>query len=136
MDNSLPSELYVFFAAFYGTLILFTLFYMYILSRIFRKAGQPAWAAWVPVYNNVIYCRITGKPDWWALLYFIPMVNMVIGVLCSLSLAERFKKDMGFTIGLILVPFIFLAILAFDDSRYLQDDPNRLQGLDNVLDAQ
>ena len=31
---------------------------------VFKKAGEPGWAAIIPVYNILIAVKIAGKP-WW-----------------------------------------------------------------------
>ncbi len=45
--------------------------------RIYKKAGQPGWAAVIPFYNIVIWLRIISKPGWWLILLFIPVVNII-----------------------------------------------------------
>ena len=32
------------------------------LWKVFAKAGQPGWAAIVPIYNAVVLLQITGRP--------------------------------------------------------------------------
>ncbi|HUG89954.1 MAG TPA: DUF5684 domain-containing protein, partial [Planctomycetaceae bacterium] len=32
--------------------------------KTFTKAGEPGWAALIPIYNVVVLCRIAGKPEW------------------------------------------------------------------------
>jgi hypothetical protein len=89
------------------------------LWKVFVKAGQPGWAAIVPIYNIVILLQIVGRPVWWVILMLIPCVSLVVAILVMLDLAKCFGKSQGFAIGLILLGFIFVPILGFDDSRYL-----------------
>jgi hypothetical protein len=86
--------------------------------RVFTKAGQPGWAAIIPIYNTIILLRVAGKPWWWFLLLFIPIVNIVIMIMAWVGVAENFGKGMGFVIGLIFLPFIFTLILAFGSATY------------------
>ena len=86
--------------------------------KVFDKAGQPGWACLVPIYNLVVMLQIAGKPIWWLILFCIPLVNFVAGILVTLSLAKSFGKDVGFAIGLILLGVVFFPILGFDDSTY------------------
>ncbi|MCK5785143.1 MAG: signal peptidase I [Candidatus Sabulitectum sp.] len=86
--------------------------------KIFTKAGEPGWASIVPIYNAVLLMKIAGKPGWWVLLMFVPIANLVVMVLMNIGLAKNFGRSDGFIIGLILLPYIFLAILGFGDSRY------------------
>jgi hypothetical protein len=32
--------------------------------KVYEKAGQPGWAAIVPIYNFYIMLKIIGKPTW------------------------------------------------------------------------
>lgn len=86
--------------------------------RIFTKAGRPGWASIVPLYNVWVLLRITGKPGWWLILMFVPLVNIVIGILETVELAKVFGKSGGFAAGLIFLPFIFYPMLAWGDAQY------------------
>jgi hypothetical protein len=94
-------------------------FYSYCLGLIFRKAGQPLWAGFVPLYNTYIVLKIIGRPGWWLILFFIPIVNIVIGIIVYFDLAKSFGKGVGFGLGLFFLSFIFIPILAFSDAQYL-----------------
>lgn len=85
----------------------------------FSKAGQPGWASIVPIYNLYILIKIAGRPDWWLLLFFIPIVSLVIDILISIDIANNFGKGAGFGIGLVFLPFIFFPILAFSDAQFV-----------------
>ena len=86
--------------------------------KVFTKAGEPGWAAIVPIYNLIVLLKIAGKPAWWFLLMIIPFVNIVIALMVCISLAANFGKSAGFGVGLFLLGFIFGPILAFGDARY------------------
>lgn len=86
--------------------------------KIFEKAGQPGWAAIIPIYNKLIMLRIVGRPDWWIVLVFIPPVNVGVSVLLNIVLAKVFDMEEIFAVGLILLPFVFHPILAFGDAQH------------------
>lgn len=86
--------------------------------KVFEKAGQPGWAAIIPIYNLYILLKIAGKPGWWMILFIIPIVNYVFIIWTYNMVSKSFGKDEGFTIGLVLLGFIFWPILAFSDARY------------------
>lgn len=86
---------------------------------VFTKAGKPGWASIIPIYNIIVLLDIVGKPWWWILLMLIPLVNIVILIIVNHNLSLSFGKDIGFTIGLILLSFIFMPILAFGDAEYI-----------------
>jgi hypothetical protein len=86
--------------------------------KVFTKAGEPGWAAIIPIYNFVVLLKICGRPWWWLLLLFIPIVSLVILIMVYHDLSKAFGHGVGFTIGLILLGIVFLPILAFGDSQY------------------
>ena len=88
------------------------------LWKVFVKAGQPGWASIIPIYNIIVMLQITDKPLWWVILFFIPIANIIIPILVSIAIAERFGKGAGFGIGLAFLGFIFYPILAFSDAQY------------------
>lgn len=100
---------------FYIAIIVFLIAAMW---KVFVKAGQPGWAAIVPIYNIYIMLQIAGRPGWWLLLMFVPFVSIVIGIIVSLDIARNFGKSTGFGIGLILLGPIFFPILGFGSATY------------------
>ncbi len=86
--------------------------------KTFEKASRPGWGAIVPFYNVYLMCLIGGKPGWWLLLAFIPLVNVVAWLLVCLGIAENFGKTEVFAVGLWLVGFVFFPILGFGDALY------------------
>jgi hypothetical protein len=87
--------------------------------KVFVKAGQPGWAAIVPIYNAIVLLQIVGRPLWWIALCMIPLVNIVIAVLVMIDLAKSFGKDAGFGLGLTFLGFIFFPMLGFGSARYM-----------------
>lgn len=87
--------------------------------KVFEKAGQPGWAVLIPFYNFYILLKIVGKPEWWLLLLFVPIVNIVIGIYVVHLLSKSFGQGLGFTLGLIILSFIFYPILGFGDAEYI-----------------
>jgi hypothetical protein len=101
---------------FYMAIIVFAILVQW---KIFTKAGKPGWASIIPIYNILVLLEIVGKPWWYLLLLFIPVVNIVILIMVMIALAKVFGKDSGFAVGLIFLSIIFMAILAFGDAKYL-----------------
>ena len=87
--------------------------------KIYEKAGHEGWKAIIPIYNIYILLKIVGKPGWWLILLFIPIVNYVFLVWTYNMLSKSFGKDEGFTIGLIFLGIIFFPILGFGSAQYL-----------------
>jgi ABC-type transport system involved in cytochrome c biogenesis permease component len=89
--------------------------------RLFDKAGYPGWASIVPFYNLYIMLKVADKPGWWlVVILFAPVINIVFSIIMYVAIAQNFGKGGWFAVGLILLPVIFLPILAFGDARYLE----------------
>ncbi len=87
--------------------------------KVFVKAGQPGWAAIVPIYNAIVMLKIAGRPVWWIILFLIPIVNFVVAIIVSIDIAKAFQKGTGFGVGLALLGFVFYPILGFGDATYV-----------------
>ncbi len=88
--------------------------------KTFEKAGQPGWAAIIPIYNLYTLMKVAGRPGWWFLLYFIPFVNIVISIVVAIDVAHSFGKDTLY--GILLLWFfqiIGFLILGFSDAEYV-----------------
>ena len=99
--------------------ICYTVYTILIIAawwKIFSKAGQPGWAAIIPIYNWIVWCKIVGRPAWWVLLLLICFP--IFFIILSIDLAKSFGKGVGFAIGLILVSIIFFPILGFGSATY------------------
>ena len=115
MDDSFGSFGMIFWIA----CLAVTVFYIASMWKIYTKARQPGWASLIPIYNAVVLHQMVGKPIWWVILYFVPIVNIVIAIIVTHALSLSFGKGVGFTVGLILLGFIFYPILAWSDAQYL-----------------
>lgn len=119
----------------FGLLVIGLVFVMIAgMWKIFEKAGQPGWAAIVPIYNMVIMLEIVKKPWWWLLLMIIPYVGLIWSIWTYNLLSKSFGKDEGYTIGMIFLPFIFIPMLGFGEAQYIH---NRIEApRDNdILDS-
>ena len=104
-------------------MLAFVVFMIASVWKVYTKAGQPGWTAIIPIYNTFVMLRIIGKPWWWFIGLLIPLVNFVVAILICVELAKVFGKGIGFAIGVILLPFIFLPILAFGSATYTRPPP-------------
>jgi hypothetical protein len=62
--------------------------------------------------------QIAGKPIWWIVLFFIPVVNFVVAIIVSIDVAKNFGKGTGFGLGLAFLSPIFYPILGFGSAQY------------------
>ena len=88
---------------------------------MFEKAGEPGWAAIIPIYNLLIGIKIAGKPWWYILLMMIPIVNLVIVIITLNGISKNFGKGPWFTVGLFFLRWIFIPILGFGKAVYTGD---------------
>lgn len=93
----------------------------FLLSRIFKKAGIKSWAAWVPFYNIWKLLEIGDQPSFWAVLSIITPLNIVTSVFTYIAMYRiglKLGKDGSWVILAIFLPTIWMAILAFDSSKW------------------
>lgn len=86
--------------------------------KMLVKASQPGWGILIPIYNAYLLIKVAGRPGWWLLLLFIPLVNLIISIILAVDIAANFGKGVGFALGLIFLGFIFYPILGFGDAQY------------------
>jgi signal peptidase I len=88
------------------------------LYKIFEKAGIEGWKALVPGLNFVEWCKLIGRPSWWAALLLIPIVNIFIFAGMCVDLVRSFKKYKLWhsALAVILSPAIFFW-LGFDKNE-------------------
>jgi hypothetical protein len=85
---------------------------------IYAKAKQPGWSVLIPYYNTYIFLVIVGRPWWWLLLYFVPVVGMVVAIINVFDLVRVFGQPASFGFGILFLSPIFLPMLAFGDAEY------------------
>lgn len=124
MDTSGFAAIGAFLAVYLLIIIALCVVMIVSMWKVYTKAGKPGWASIVPVYNAYVLFEIVGMPAWYAFLMFIPFVGTVIyavfQIVAYVKLAKCFNKSGGFAVGLVLVPFVFFPMLAFDKSTYNQ----------------
>lgn len=88
------------------------------LWLIFAKAGKPGWAALIPIYNFFVLLDIVNRPIWWVVLAFIPFVNTIAAIIIYMDLARAFGRDGTYGCLMLLIPIVFIPLLAFSDAQY------------------
>ncbi len=130
VSNLLTNGIAGAFGGFFGGVFLFVLlftvvalfFYIFVSCKVFIKAGRQWWEAIIPFYNLYVLVIIAGLPWWSLIFFFVPFLSVIVSCIVMYKLSERFGYGIGFTLGLIFLPFIFLPILAFDNSVYRSVD--------------
>ena len=90
--------------------------------KIFTKAGVEGWKSIVPILNIITLFQIVNINPLFILVALIPVVGgiafAIITILAWVRICKGFGKSDGFIVGIILLPFIFQLILAFDKSTW------------------
>lgn len=93
--------------------VIFAAIYVYFalaFSTIAKKTNTPnAWWAWVPILNIILMLNIAKKPVWWIVLFFVPIVSIVIAIIVFMGVAEARGKPNWWGI-LMIVPFVNLIV--------------------------
>jgi hypothetical protein len=98
--------LLVFFVIFAAIYVYFALAF----STIAKKTNTPnAWWAWVPILNIILMLNIAKKPVWWIVLFFVPIVSIVIAIVVFMAVAEARGKPNWWGI-LMIVPVVNLIV--------------------------
>jgi hypothetical protein len=87
------------------------------LWRVFTKMGQQGWTGVVPVLNFVSIGVLAGRTWWFGVVTIVPCVGFLFVVVLLHDLAKMFGHGVPFTIGLVVLPFVFLPVLAFAPSQ-------------------
>lgn len=99
-------------------IVVLYVYLAYSLQVIADKTNtENSWFAWVPILNIYLMCKIAGKPGWWLILFFIPLVNIVIFIIVGMAIAQKRGKPGWLGIAWI-IPGIGLVVqgyLAFAD---------------------
>lgn len=86
--------------------------------RIFQKAGEAGWKSIIPLYNLYTFVKIIDGNGWKFLLFIIPVVGFIYGIILNFRMAKAFGKGFLFGIGLTIIPNLFTLILGFGSAEY------------------
>ena len=116
--------------------LIFLAFYIVAVAglwKMYTKAGEPGWAAIIPLYNWWVWVKIIGRPRWWfwamvaaILLSWIPLLGWLVTIVVAvlwllgcLDMARAFGHGLGYGLLLWVVPMIMAPVLGFGSSRYV-----------------
>lgn len=92
------------------------IFFAFCLKRICEKAGsQPGVLIWIPILQLFPLLQAAGMAAWMFILFLIPLVNIVIGILMWVNILKNMGKHPAMVI-VLMIPFvniIYLIYLAF-----------------------
>lgn len=107
--------------------------YIYI-TKIAREKSLYFWfiiLSLLCVYRLCSFCtlpNINVSNFMIYLVYFVVFTNVILDFIVysivTISISENFGHGIGYSLGLIFLPFIFLMILAFGNSRFNPNNSN------------
>jgi signal peptidase I len=85
------------------------------MYKLFQKAGQPGWMAFIPFLNTYVMLKLSGRPLWWLFLLFIPGVDILVAVGIIIDFVKSFGKfKLREQAAAVLLPFIYLPKWGYD----------------------
>jgi signal peptidase I len=90
------------------------------LGKLFTKAGEQSWKAYVPFYNTWVMQGIAQRPKHWVFWQLIPVVGWFITPGIFIEFTKMFGKfSLGHhTMAALLAPFYFPWLAAQKDTKF------------------
>ncbi len=90
------------------------------LRKVFEKAGVAPNKALIPGVNFMEWCKLIGRPKWWAALLLIPIVNIFIFTGMCVDLVRSFKKYdfKDSALAVLYAPLSFYLLGKEDGDKY------------------
>ena len=93
--------------------------------KLYQKAGQAGYKAFIPVYNLIVVLSFLERPKWWTILFFLPIINLILFPVLWIDLLYAFKKKpksiemlwVILSLGLYLVPLTYASSTEFQTNR-------------------
>ena len=61
--------------------------------KLFKLAGVEGWKSLIPIYNIVKHLDIINRPRWWAILVFIPVINLLMIPVIWIEFIKTFNHN-------------------------------------------
>ena len=113
-------------------LTIVSILYIVELWLVFKKCGKKGWYSIIPFLNTWTLFDISGLPGW---LSLVPVANLIGLLVVYFKLPKRFGKGVGFGIGMLFLPYIFMGILAFSKSKETNTENTNLNSVNPVMDV-
>ena len=102
--------------------MVFCIFAIVCMWKIFQKAGYAGWKSLIPFYNTYIMFQFTWGKGIMFLLLLIPFVNIVIMFMTYWKLSLAFDGGIEIFLFLVFLPVVGLPLIAFSkDAQYVFD---------------
>ncbi len=110
--------------------LIFSFLFVFLGDNIFREFKQKENVNYIPFYNLLILLDIVKMPRIYFVLLFLPILNIICICMIMYRLSIVYRTSRAFSIGLILLPVIFVPILNFKDlfkkeEKVIEEENNR-----------
>jgi len=110
--------------------------------KLYEIAGRKRWEAAIPVYNSIVLMKIIGRPTWWTILLFIPIINLIMFPVVWVETVRSFGKKtfvdtllaIG-TFGFYIYYLNYTQTVTYEPNRHLSTDHNATSTLSSLLFA-
>ena len=75
--------------------------------KLYETAGRKRWEAAIPVYNAIVLMKIIGRPTWWTILLFIPIINLIMFPVIWVETIRSFGKKTTLDTFLVIITLGF-----------------------------
>ena len=91
--------------------------------KLYELAGRKRWEAAIPVYNAIVLMKIIGRPTWWTILLFIPIINLIMFPVIWVETLRSFgKKSTADTLLVIVTVGFYIFYLNYTQAlTYIPD---------------
>jgi len=110
--------------------------------KLYESAGRKRWEAAIPVYNAIVLMKIIGRPTWWTLLLFIPIINLIMFPVIWVETIRSFGKKTTLdtilviaTLGFYIYYLNYTQTLNHESDRSLSPDHKAADTVSSLLFA-
>jgi len=90
--------------------------------KLYQKAGRKSWEAAIPVYNAIVLMKIIGRPTWWTILLFMPVINLIMFPVIWVETLRSFGKNTTLDTILGIITFgLYIYYINYTDVNYVKE---------------
>ncbi len=93
----------------------------FFLGKLFKKAGQKPWEAWVPILNMWRVYEIGGRKGYWSILAMVPILHIfayVYLILAFNTINTKLKYTPIMTVLAVILPVVWVVIVGSSKNEW------------------
>lgn len=91
--------------------------------KLYVSAGRKSWEAAIPVYNAIVLLKIIGRPSWWTVLLFLPIINLILFPVIWIETLRSFGKNSTLDKVLGVATFgLYIAYISYTQKLHYTSD--------------